>query len=393
MICPSLSSPGQPAIAQALRAVDCMAAETTQVAFGRLFGGEGAMTAALTIGLTIYVALFAVGLLTGRASLNLSAVTPRMMGLGLALTFATSWVAYSSVIWNLLSAGPDWIAAVLLDVKGSASHAFAARLDVLFAAVADAAEQARQAAGDKESMPADLLSYAALLLLLGTVGVLVTSRIALAALLAIGPVFLMLSLFTGTRGLFEGWVKAAVMFALVPLFTVLIGAASVGMLTPVIAGLAGGDVSLDQAASVFVAAAVHCALMVLVLRLVATMTSGWTMRQGTASSVSRHAPGPVPASPPAAATSPGNGSGGNGASASQYDDRVRTVVAASARSASQPNEDQGERTRIVRLPGATVTSLAPQVAASGGSATVRADSIGRALRRAPSAQSIPEISS
>ena len=198
------------------------------------------------------------------------------MGLGLALTFATSWVAYSSVIWNLLSAGPDWIAAVLLDVKGSASHAFAARLDVLFAAVADAAEQARQAAGDKESMPADLLSYAALLLLLGTVGVLVTSRIALAALLAIGPVFLMLSLFTGTRGLFEGWVKAAVMFALVPLFTVLIGAASVGMLTPVIAGLAGGDVSLDQAASVFVAAAVHCALMVLVLRLVATMTSGWS---------------------------------------------------------------------------------------------------------------------
>jgi type IV secretion system protein VirB6 len=35
------------------------------------------------------------------------------------------------------------------------------------------------------------------------------ARIALAAVMALGPVFIVLALFRGTRGLFEGWLKAA----------------------------------------------------------------------------------------------------------------------------------------------------------------------------------------
>ena len=389
MTCPALAGPGSPAIAQALRAVDCMAAETTQVAFGRLFGGDGAMTAALTIGLTIYVALFAIGLLTGRASLNLSAVTPRMMGLGLALTFATSWVAYSSVIWNLLSAGPDWIAAVLLNIKGSASQAFAERLDVLFAIVADAADQARAASAEGESIPADLLSYAALLLLLGTVGVLVTSRIVLAALLAVGPVFLVLSLFAGTRGLFEGWVKVAVMFALVPLFTVLIGAASVGMLTPVSAQLGAGEVELDLAASVFVAAAVHCALMVLVLKLVAAMTSSWSMKVGHAvmpqgrdqAETALLAASMRSAVPPSASPT-------NAGDHPRSDDRVRAVVAASSRTGGNAGTGGADRAQIIGLPGTTIIGGCAPAPLVSNDRNSRADSIGRALRQAAPVQSI-----
>ena len=71
--------------------------------------------------------------------------------------------------------------------------------------------------------PANILSIAALILLLGTVGVLVVCRLALAALLIIGPVFIVLALFEGTRGLFEGWLKSVAMFALVPLLTVVMG--------------------------------------------------------------------------------------------------------------------------------------------------------------------------
>ena len=56
--------------------------------------------------LTLYIAFFAIGLMTGRTSLSVSGLTPRMMTLGIALTFATSWVAYQSVVWNLRSARP-----------------------------------------------------------------------------------------------------------------------------------------------------------------------------------------------------------------------------------------------------------------------------------------------
>ena len=56
----------------------------------------------------------------------------------------------------------------------------------------------------------------------------VTCKIALAILLAVGPVFVVLALFKGTRGLFAGWLKALVMLALTPLFAVLGGAIAFG---------------------------------------------------------------------------------------------------------------------------------------------------------------------
>ncbi|MBS0481997.1 MAG: type IV secretion system protein [Proteobacteria bacterium] len=364
MTCPGLNAGGPSAIADALSAVDCLSAQTTAAAFSRLFGGEGMLTMVLTMALTLYVGIFALGLLTGRSSLGISSLTPRMMGLGLVLTFATSWVAYSQVIWNLLAGGPDWIASLLLGIKGSASQAFAQRLDEVFMQIANAAEAAQQqAAGDKKgTTPGDLLSYAALLLLLGTVGVLVTCRIALAALLAVGPVFLVLALFNGTRGLFEGWVKTAVMFALAPMFATLIGAGSVAMLGPVAASLEGGDVSIHEAATVFVAAAVHCALMAMALKLVSSLTSGW--RIGFAK------PGPHTGNRTDQTADPkmlhqtGTGpiaAAGNSAAPIIRDDRIRAVVAAT----SQPHGEgaAAASARIINLPGVAIQGASPAFAA------------------------------
>ncbi|MGC4252303.1 MAG: type VI secretion protein, partial [Sphingobium sp.] len=73
MTCPALSAGGPSAIADALRSVDCMSGQATAAAFTRIFSGEGLLTGALTIGLTLYVALFAIQLLTGRTSIGISA--------------------------------------------------------------------------------------------------------------------------------------------------------------------------------------------------------------------------------------------------------------------------------------------------------------------------------
>jgi type IV secretion system protein VirB6 len=65
-----------------------------------------------------------------------------MMTLGLVLTFATSWVAYQGVVWNLAIGAPDQIAGVLMGTKGSATQIFADRIDLIFAAVAEVADAA-----------------------------------------------------------------------------------------------------------------------------------------------------------------------------------------------------------------------------------------------------------
>ncbi len=78
-----------------------MAGDTTQLAFGRLFGSQGALMPALTIILTLFIAFFAFALITRRTQINIRALTPKIVTLGLVVTLATSWIAYQSLVWNL----------------------------------------------------------------------------------------------------------------------------------------------------------------------------------------------------------------------------------------------------------------------------------------------------
>jgi len=323
--CAPFGAEGPAGVADALQKVDCLANEATAMSFGRLFGAHGSFQTALTIILTLYIALLAFNLLTGRSALRISVLTPRMMTLGLVLTFATSWIAYQSVVWNLATGAPDEIASVLVGSKGSATVLFAQQLDGFFSAITDAASAAQpnaanaavspatMAASTSIMAPANILSIGALLLLLGTVGVLVVCRLALAALLILGPVFIVLALFEGTRGLFEGWLKSVAMFALVPLLTVVMGSGALVAIAPMIAGLdqAGTDIPLRTAVSILVAAIIYLSLMVLVFKVAGTLTKSW--RLGKASTAPTNpafgAPGTLyqerplnPAAPTAVAT-------------------------------------------------------------------------------------------
>ncbi|HEU4650799.1 MAG TPA: type IV secretion system protein [Croceibacterium sp.] len=265
-------------VSASLRAVDCAANATAQTAFGRLFGSDGALLPALTILLTLYVGFFALSLIAGRGRLGISALTPRMLTLGLVLTFATSWAAYQGVVWNLAVGAPDQVASVLTGSSGSATDGFANKIDLVFARLVEAS-------GDTDAptstySPLGLLWLGATLLLLGTVGVLVTSKIALAILLALGPVFVVLALFRGTRGLFVGWLKGMVLLALAPLFAVLGGSMILELAVPVLSALAPtvpGEINPQAAMAFFVLGAVHVALMAIILSVASTMVSGWTV--------------------------------------------------------------------------------------------------------------------
>ena len=295
--CAPFGAEGPAGVADALSKVDCLASDATAVSFGRLFGAHGSFQTALTIILTLYVALLAFNLLTGRSALRVSVLTPRMMTLGLVLTFATSWVAYQSVVWNLATGAPDEIASVLVGTHGSATTIFAQQLDGVFTAITDAASSitpqaapaipgAPVAAAAVPSMasPANILSIAGLILLLGTVGVLVVCRLALAALLILGPVFIVLALFEGTRGLFQGWLKSVAMFALVPLLTVIMGSGALVAIAPMVAGLGAGGapIELRSAVSILVASIIYVALMLVVFKVAASLTKGWRMGRAQA---------------------------------------------------------------------------------------------------------------
>jgi type IV secretion system protein VirB6 len=263
-------------VAASLRAVDCASSQMAQAAFGRLFGSGGVLVPALTILLTLFVALFAFALITGRSRIGISSLTPRIVTLGLVLTFATSWIAYQSVVWNLAIGTPNQLASILTGTPGNATDVFAQKIDVVFQSLVQASE-GQQA--QSTFSPPGLLWLGGTLLLLGTVGVLATSRIALAVLLALGPVFVVLALFPGTRGLFTGWLKGVVLLAMAPLFAVLGGSLMLELAVPVLSWLVTmpGEINAQAAMAFFMIGAVHAALMILVMKVAGAMVAGWSV--------------------------------------------------------------------------------------------------------------------
>eukprot|EP01041_Mallomonas_annulata_P035883 gene35883-58899_t len=102
---------------------------------------------------------------------------------------------------------------------------------------------------------------------------------ALALMLALGPILIMVALFSGTRGLFVGWMKAVVMLAVTPLFAVLLGGGTLALIRPLVVELAklNGEIDMRIAVNIFLAASVHVALMLMAIKLSTTLVSGWRL--------------------------------------------------------------------------------------------------------------------
>jgi type IV secretion system protein VirB6 len=307
MTCPALPIGDDASLQATLTAVDCQLNAGVAAAYGRLFASGGALSLALSTILTIYVAVLAFGLLTGRTRLTLYALAPKATALCLVLAFATSFQAYHTVVHALLSGGPDQIAALVLGARGGATQAFATHVDSLFNSALAASQvvaNAPDAAAAQNA--AGLMRFSALELLLSTVGLLVVSRILLTVLLAIGPIFIVLALFSNTRGLFEAWLRTTVAFAFAPMLIVLGGGAVLGALKPIIGVItddplgAAGD--LRPVAMLFVGVNVYALLVLAAAWTAVSLTRGWKTKPDSpalaadaAKSAADGAPLPAPA--------------------------------------------------------------------------------------------------
>lgn len=367
-------------VTAALTAVDCIAGQVSEQAFSRLFGADGQMAPVLVILLTLYVAFLGFSLALGRSNLSVRALVPRIMTIGLVVTFATSFAAFSAVFYNVFVFTPDWLAGVLTDSEGSATVTFAQKLDVVFIAVQEASTGQTDI---NMFSPPGMMWLGALLLLLGTVGLLVTARIGLALLLAVGPIFVVMALFNQTRGLFTGWLKGMLMLSLTPLFAVVGGSIMLEMAVPILAALVStpGEINQQAAMAFFVVGFVHCMLMLMALITSAVMVGKWQVF-GFAQSVKDVDAGPdtTRMAPAAAQSAPVMDRAAQIAPTTAPSTQRRVDVAPAAVMAAN---DTGSETRTVRETRVYASTSQGGAPASTGSATSRTRGIGNRFKSAP----------
>ena len=374
--CPGFNGQGF-GVSHALASVDCHVGLLVTSSYGRLFSHDGIFGPTLTALLTLYVGLIAVGLMTGRTRLTLSAMVPKVLGVGLVLTFATSWPAYHAVVYGLLVGGPEQIATALAG-RGGSTLGFAAQLDDLLERFADVAKAMGDAAPGSSAalgplagpqMAAALVWISGMLILLASAGALVLTRIVLALLLAVGPVFVVLGLFRQTRGLLEAWLRTTLQFALAPTLAVLAGSAAIALLGPLIGAIAddpaGAISDLRPILELFLGAVVYAGLIAMLMWTSASLVRGWhfgsTEREPVTSSPSAVSVGSSPMVLGAGVTS--------SSATVPADPRVSHMVASLARDGARdaPSSIRVEQSTTPRLEPIATTGLAsnPQRRAEG----------------------------
>jgi type IV secretion system protein VirB6 len=240
--CPAPDS-DTPLVRGLLGVVDCNTQALVHSGYSALFAPSGGFTGALTAILTIYVAFIGYRLMLGQSQLRVGEFAVTAVKIGAVLALATQWDAYQALIYRFLFEAPQQLASALLGAVHPAGSALGDNVfDGLQRAFDDLSGFATGYASHATpqtspfmggtGLGALVLTSSATILLLSSLGVLLTAKIVLSLLLAVGPIFIALFLFDGARGLFEGWLRASIAFAFAPFASILLLGVALNMLEP-----------------------------------------------------------------------------------------------------------------------------------------------------------------
>jgi len=246
--CPAPPDKGM--VGGVIETVDCHIRVLVHDSYRELVGPNTWFATAFTGLLTIYIALLGYQLLFGRGGLRVTELPIVGLKIGLILAFLTSWAAYQTLIFDLLFDGPAQIMKAMMTPLAAQGSGFNG--DVM-AGVQSAFEDLSGSAGVYGSMASPsanllqggpmlasgILWLASISLLLVTLGLIIAAKIVLAFLLAVGPIFIGMLLFEQTRGIFEGWARATISFAIAPLAVNVFGAVMLMILAPFLEILVG----------------------------------------------------------------------------------------------------------------------------------------------------------
>ncbi len=222
-ICDSMPS-AESFAPSAIRFLDCQAQLLGAEGYRALAAPGSTASILLTGMVTLLIAFFGYRMLLGHTPTVREGVLT-FVKIGLVLVLATSWPAYQTLVYNIILHAPAELASAIgspTNLPGSGGG-LVGRIDAVDQALKILAIEGvgpvPLGPDGRPLMPSVppppflgfdsfALGFARVIYLVSTITSFAFVRIAAALLLALAPVFAAFLLFDGTRGLFEGWLKA-----------------------------------------------------------------------------------------------------------------------------------------------------------------------------------------
>ncbi|WHO38394.1 type IV secretion system protein [Sphingobium sp. AP49] len=290
MACATIST-GSGFLSGTLAFIDCQAQVIGSYGYGALADAGSPINSALSIVLTIFIALYGLKLLLGQF-VSWPAIVGAALKVGIVLTLATSWPSWRIVGFDLLMRGPFEIAQTVGLSTGLVAQpdAMIARLQAvddaivvmtsygtgrLTGGVASGNELGDSFKGialaDQFSLGMGRAAY-----LVGTLLPFGIFRLGAGLLLAIAPLMAGLLLFHGTSSIFMGWTRGLVFCAMGTLVQWLVQAVEIALFEPwvqsVITDRQGGTLTPSAPTELFVLSlafsGISLGLMLLFMRFI-----------------------------------------------------------------------------------------------------------------------------
>lgn len=211
-----------------LSTIDCHTRVYAQSGYDALTGPQSVFPTALTLLLTIYVALIGYRLLFGLGGTRLTDAPLAALKIGFVLSLALNWNTFQTLVFDVTMKAPLQLAQTIGAPAAAGGAVLVSDplggLQVTYDELARSASALGKLAGPNpqvlrggEAAAADALWKAQTALFMSTAGMLSIAIIAVGVLSATGPLFITLVLFESTRGLFAGWLRAILAAAFVPM--------------------------------------------------------------------------------------------------------------------------------------------------------------------------------
>jgi type IV secretion system protein VirB6 len=231
--------------------------------------------AAVTLA-AIYIMIWGYLSLTGRIQEPIWEGVRRILAIGIVLGIGLRLWTYNDIAVDTFTRGPDQLAAAIL---GSSST-----VSVVDQIWIDGNLTAEQLLSKGSVLNANFAYYLAgflVYLLVGltvvtTAFLLALSKVALALILALGPIFIVLLFFDATKRFFEAWVAQLANYALVTILATLAAALLLSVLRSYTKNTAslGGAITIAEGARVCIASALVFLIMRQVMSISAGLASG-----------------------------------------------------------------------------------------------------------------------
>jgi type IV secretion system protein VirB6 len=207
-------------IRELLTTTRCNVGVFSEGAFRALTGPHSIFPLAVTLLLTIYIAVLGYRLLMGWGAPSLSEIPLIGLKIGTVLALTLNWTVFQTLVLDLSARAPTELASAIVGPQFAPLERLQTAYDQMRAdqlAFGKLAQSDSTGSNTNAAQAASELSYATNALLAATGGLLAFATVVTGVLAMVGPIFLTLFLFESAGGLFAGWVRAITAAALVPM--------------------------------------------------------------------------------------------------------------------------------------------------------------------------------